>query len=254
MTVFYLGTHQPAWLRRLGVPLFVSHMRMIGSGGKGATRVLPRARTTWALDSGAFSQVAAHGAFTSTALDYVRAVRRYRDEIGRLSWAAPQDHMCEPFVLARSQLASTVPEAQAWTVANLLDLRTLAADLPFVPVLQGQTLDDYRRHVEQYARVGVDLHAEALVGLGSVCRRQATPEIGRIVSALAADGLRLHGFGVKADGLRRYGAQLVSADSMAWSYNGRKVRPCPHRGSASCANCPTFALDWRRRLVDEIGR
>jgi hypothetical protein len=47
-----------------------------------------------------------------------------------------------------------------------------------------------------------------LVGVGSVCRRQDEAEIGRIVSSLAGGDLKLHGFGVKKTGLRRYGRHL----------------------------------------------
>lgn len=240
---FYLGAHHPRWLERLDVPLFVSHRAL-------SRRPLPRAVTPWALDSGAFSEISLTGRFETSPADYVAAVRRYRDEVGLLEWAAPQDHMCEPFVLARSSLASTVQEAQTWTTANYLELRSLDEALPIVPVIQGQTLDDYRRHVEHYARAGVDLDELNLVGIGSVCRRQANDEIGVLVTALAADGLRLHGFGVKTTGVRRYGRYLTSADSLAWSYRGRRIRPCPHRGKTSCNNCPAFALEWRDRLLE----
>jgi hypothetical protein len=242
---FYLGTHMPHWLARVTVPLFVSHTRLT------RYRTLPRAVGRWALDSGAFSEVAGHGQFTTTPVDYVAAVRRYRDEIGGMDWAAPQDHMCEPWVLARSTLANTVPQAQAWTVRNYVTLRELADDLPFVPVIQGQTLADYRRHVDMYAAAGVDLTGERLVGIGSVCRRQATDEIANLIAALDADGLALHGFGVKSEGLRRYGWCLTSADSMAWSYRGRRIRPCPHTGAGSCANCLTHAIAWRCRAIAE---
>lgn len=240
---FYLGTHMPHWLADSTVPLFVSHVRMRDR------RTLPRAATSWALDSGSFSEVALTGGFQTTPRQYVTAVRRYRDEIGRLDWAAPQDHMCEPWVLAKSRLANTVTDAQRYTVDNLLELRQLAADLPIVPVLQGQTVDDYLRHADAYVAAGVDLTAEHTVGVGSVCRRQATGEIAGIVARLAAEGLTLHGFGVKVDGLRRYGWCLTSADSMAWSYQGRRHRPCPHTGVTSCANCRPFALEWRRRAT-----
>lgn len=53
-----------------------------------------------------------------------------------------------------------------------------------------------------------------LVGLGSVCRRQSTAEIGIIAGTLHAMGLKLHGFGVKREGLARYGHCLSSSDSM----------------------------------------
>ena len=247
--VFLLGSHEPTWLARadVAVPLFVSHTRI----ARRPAHRLPRAVAPWSLDSGAFGEVATYGAFVTSPADYCRAVARYRDEIGRLSWAAPQDHMCEPWVLARSRIADTVAGAQAWTVANYLELRTIDAALPFVPVLQGQTLDDYRRHADAYDRAGVDLVAADLVGLGSVCRRQATTEIAELVAALAGDGLSLHGFGIKVSGFRRYGWCLKSADSLAWSYRGRRIRPCPHTGAVSCANCRPHALAWRATVVDE---
>lgn len=240
---FYLGTHMPDWLEHVGVPLFVSHRRLW------KRRTLPMAAAPWALDSGAFSEIALHGKFVTTPKAYALSVRRYRDAIGQLEWAAPQDHMTEPAMLARSTIADTVDRAQAWTVNNYLTLRDLAADLPFVPVLQGQTLDDYRRHADAYASAGVILSDEPLVGIGSVCRRQATTEIAELVAALHGDGLALHGFGIKTTGLARYGWCLHSADSMAWSYRGRRIRPCPHRGLTSCANCLPHALAWRQRVI-----
>src|SRR5262249_10265542 len=149
----------------------------------------------------------------------------YRDEIGGLRWAAPQDFMCEPYVLAKTGL--TIAEHQRRTVASFLDLRDRAPDLPFIPVLQGWTLDDYRRCIELYARVGTDLTRAPVVGLGSVCRRQATAELETITRTLAGLGIRLHGFGVKTGGLDRYGRFLVSADSMAWSFAARRKPPMP---------------------------
>ncbi len=243
--LFILGTHIPSWLATVRVPLFVSHTLLTNR------RTLPRAVAPWSLDSGAFSEVAQHGAFKTSPGQYVAAVRRYRDQIGRMMWAAPQDHMCEPWVLARSTLANTVADAQTWTVRNYLTLRTLAADLPIIPVLQGQTLADYRRHADAYMAAGVDLPDLPLVGLGSVCRRQATAEIAQLVAALSGDGLHLHGFGVKVSGFRRYGWCLTSADSLAWSYAGRRINPCPHGTAANCANCLTHALTWRATVVDE---
>lgn len=243
---FYLGTHEPAWLARVTFPLFVSHRRLC------RYRRLPTARCDWALDSGAFSELAAYGGWTLSPEAYIAAVRRYRECIGHLNWAAPQDWMCEPAMLAKTGLS--VGEHQQRTVANFIRLKSLAPDLPIIPVLQGWSIDDYLRCMDLYATAGVDLCAEPLVGLGSVCRRQNTTEIAAVVRRLAKLGLHLHGFGVKTDGLRRYGHQLVSADSMAWSFRGRFVRGCTHRGRhqqaiASEANCLYFARAWRRRVL-----
>ena len=247
---FWLGTHQPGWLAHAGVPLFVSDRRLRGY------RRLPRAVAAWALDSGGFTELATHGSWEHgpTPAQYVERVRRYADEVGQLTWAAPQDWMCEPFILAKTGL--TVADHQDRTVANYLQLRDHAPDLPFVPVLQGWSTADYLRCADRYERARVDLTAEPLVALGSVCRRQATGATAAIIRALQSAGVgRLHGFGVKTLGLARYGHLLTSADSLAWSIAARRSAALPgcttHR---NCANCLPYALAWRGRLLTGLRR
>ena len=171
-----------------------------------------------------------------TPADDVARVRRYRDEIGLLAWAAPQDWMCEPAIIqggwwGRQYFVGThltIAERQRRTVENLLLLRDLAPDVPFVPVLQGFTVDDYQRCPDLYDRARIDLAAEPLVGLGSVCRRQTTREVHQIITALRERGItRLHG------------DPIASADSLAWSFEARMAgRPLmPGRTHANCASC-----------------
>ncbi|MBQ1165804.1 hypothetical protein KBZ21_48280, partial [Streptomyces sp. A73] len=74
----------------------------------------------------------------------------------------------------------------------------------WMPVLQGWTLQHYLDCLAMYTDAGIDLAAEPRVGLGSVCRRHATSEINEIVATLHSHGLRLHGFGVKTQGLSDY--------------------------------------------------
>jgi hypothetical protein len=235
---FYLGTHKPGWLATAGVPLMVSHRRLR------ERTTLPRAAAPWILDSGGFTELSRFGCWTISVDEYVAATRRYADEIGELEWCAPQDWMTEPFILAKTGL--DVAEHQRRTVVSYLELAEHG--LPVIPVLQGQTLDDYRRHVDSYGRAGVDLTGEGVVGVGSVCRRQATSSVGTILEGLAP--LRLHGFGVKTLGLERWAPLLVSSDSAAWSYNARRRSgPCPQGDAMNCANCLHRALDWRDRVV-----
>lgn len=254
-TVFLLGTHHPGWLATAGVPLFVSDRRLRGY------RRLPRAIASWALDSGGFTELQTYGRWTIGPAEYVARVRRYRDEIGMLLWAAPQDWMCEPIVIDGGTVGPirfagtglSVVEHQRRTVANLLQLRELAPDLPFIPVLQGFQVADYLACVDLYAAAGVDLTREPLVGLGSVCRRQGTTEAQDILIALHRRGIhRIHGFGVKLAGLERYGPLLSSADSMAWSFTARRARR-PLAGCTThknCANCLRYALRWRNTALD----
>lgn len=253
---FYLGTDNPSWLHRRGlmegVPLFPSHRTL-----RRRRTPYPAAVTRYAVDSGAFTEISQHGMWTTSPVEYVHALRRYHGELGPFDWAAQQDTMCEPFILDRVAALTghrpTVADHQRATVENYLTLRDLAPDLPITPTLQGWQRDDYIRCLDRFAAAGVDLTHLPLVGLGSVCRRQATGEIHAIVTTLHDAGLRLHGFGVKIDGLRRAAHMLSSADSQAWSYGGRRRRQprCRHRAQ-SCAHCPEWALQWRAAALTAI--
>lgn len=245
---FWLGTHEVSWLGRVTVPLFISHRRLARQ------KALPVARGSWALDSGGYSELGLHGRWLTEEAAYADAVARYQEHIGGLEWAAPQDWMCEPKVLERTGL--TVAEHQERTVASYLSLRDQG---PYVPVLQGQTLEHYWECMELYAQAGVDLTAAPLIGLGTVCRRHRTPEIAHIVNELAALGLRLHGFGMKSAGVARVAHALVSADSMAWSTRARyewqheHQRLCGGEHRGGCGNCRAWALMWRTKVIDGCG-
>lgn len=238
---FYLGTHEPSWLGRLDVPLFVSHRRLAG------LRRAPAAVAGWALDSGGFSELSMFGAWQTTPATYATAIARYRDHIGHIDWAAPQDWMCEPWVLAKT--GRTIAEHQAATVASVLDLRARVEGVAVIPVLQGWARGDYLDCLDRYHAAGLDLTAEPVVGIGSVCRRQATTTIAAIARELAGLGIALHGFGVKALGIGTYACHLASADSMAWSFNARHNPPLPGCHHSSCANCPRWALRWRDAVI-----
>lgn len=238
---FYLGTHQPQWLGRTSLPLFVSEARLR------ERKALPRAQAAWALDSGGFSQLFLHASWPEgSERVYVEHVRRYRDEIGQLEWAAPQDWMCEPFMVAKTGLS--IAEHQDRTVRNYLTLREMDDSLPFVPVLQGFERDDYLRCIDRYERAGVRLAGR--VGIGTVCRRQGTREAEHIVRSIhdAIPGAALHVFGAKTTGLSQYADALGSADSMAWSYHARRRPPMPGHTHKNCANCLPFAADWYERV------
>jgi hypothetical protein len=208
--LFLLGTHQPGWLAKPQVaaeqvPLFVSDRRLRGY------RRLPRAAAPWAVDSGGFTELQRYGRWTVSPAEYVARLRRYRDETGNLMWAAQQDWMCEPIIInggvANGQrfvgTHLSVPEHQRRTVLNYGHLLDLAPDLDIVPVVQGVTPDEYERCRDLFWRLlRIDLATLPRVGVGSVCRRQGTREVGAIIGRLRASGLhRLHLFGFKTLGL-----------------------------------------------------
>lgn len=254
--LFYLGTHKPQWLsdkRFESVPLFISRRALE------PMKTLPRAVTKWSLDSGGFTELTLHGKWKTTPKEYISMVRRIQSEVGRMQWAAPQDWMCEPIMLKKTRL--TVAEHQRRTVENFLELRSLAPDLPIIPVLQGWSMTDYWRCEDLYDKAGVDLYKEKTVGVGTVCRRQGTKEAERIMRTLASGGLKLHGFGFKTKGLEIAADAMVSSDSLAWSLAARFSPPLPGHdkpgpgrplGHIKCVNCAVFALDWRRDMLASL--
>ncbi len=131
-----------------------------------------------------------------------------------------------------------------------------------MPVIQGWTHGDYLDCIERYERAGVDLRSEPIVGVGTMCRRGETLRAGWILRDLAAEGLRLHGFGFKTEGLRLHGEALASADSLSWSLNASNRAPIPghdrpgpgrRTGHRTCSNCKEYALQWREDLLGRIG-
>lgn len=244
----WVGSHHSHWLARERMPLMVSRRALA------ERRTLPRRLTDedgrpypWVLDCGGFTELSLFGGWTVPPRQYVAEVRRFSTEIGGgMAWSAIQDWMCEPFMLAKTGL--DVQQHQARTVASYLELRDLAPEVPWLPVLQGWTERHYHVCADLYEREGIDLAAQPVVGLGSVCRRQSSAEIELIVRSLAGRGYRLHGFGMKIKGLVRCADVLHSADSLAWSYDARRTSPLPGCTHRSCANCPVYARQWRTRV------
>ena len=161
--------------------------------------------------------------------------------------------MTEPDMVRRTGLI--IREHQKRTVANFCELQNLwtgPQDSPYMPVLQGWSIDDYLHCMDAYYGAGINLARYPLVGVGSICRRQGTKTIKDVVNAILRldPDMPLHTFGAKSKGLRLYGHRIASADSLAWSFQARRTRPCrdtatrpaptacptPSGGAASC--CP----------------
>jgi hypothetical protein len=245
MKTFYLGTHIPAWLGKVEFPLFLSRRRL----NKQST--WRESSGKWALDSGAFTELNQYGKWTVPARKYADEAITFQAVIGKMDFASIQDWMCEPFVLKKTGLS--VEEHQTRTVENYLELTSIAPEIPWMPVLQGFHRWEYVWHVEMYAREGVDLTKQKIVGVGSVCRRQGMVEVQGILSKLHGMGLKLHAFGVKKTGLILSHKYIKSADSMAWSTAGRREGPLSGCDHDNCANCLRFATLWRQKLLDVVG-
>lgn len=217
---FYVGVHHP----RLAWPLTRRGFRVCVSANVLRDRVCEvpflGCDEPWLLDSGAFTQVALQGGFRQSPQAYAGMIRRYA-RTGLIA-ASTQDFMCERLALRATGL--TIAQHQALTLERFDAIRDAGTDrVHLLPVLQGRSPEDYRRHLEAYGdRIG---HG-AWVGVGSLCKRQGDPAvIAAILDAILQDrpDLRLHGFGCKRTSLldEAVRSRLATADSMAWSYAAR---------------------------------
>lgn len=235
---FYLGVHQANWLWNGAArgPLFVAVHRMRRK------TPFPRATVPFALDSGGYNHLLREGRWTTSPRQYVDEVWRIREETGQMRWAAVQDWVCSPDVLAAT--GRTVRDHQELTLESWHELRRLAGRVRWLPVLQGVALDDYLRHLEMYAASGTPLDREPLVGVGSVAPRQTEDEVESLVRELHGRGLRLHAFGIKLQGIRRLLPYLASSDSMAWSWHARR--------NGGDRNGQGDAEKYRRLVLEEV--
>jgi hypothetical protein len=183
-------------------------------------RQKPLGATEIIIDSGAFSEISLHGEFKTPVEQYASELARLAG-IANIAIAVAQDFMCEPPMLLRTGLS--IAEHQRRTIERY-DALLAHSPVRIMPVLQGWSPDDYRRHLAGY---GDRLTFGQWVGVGTLCKRNGAPE--RIVDILCAirrerPDLRLHGFGIKATALRHPAVRelLYSADSMAWSFAARK--------------------------------
>jgi hypothetical protein len=246
---FYLGASRSNWLQEVIFPLFISYLRI------GHKKRLKPSRCSFALDSGGFTILNKYGEYPISPREYATGVKRISEYCGHLDWAAVQDWMCEPFVLKKT--GKSIDEHQLLTIKSYLDLREIEPSINWVPVLQGYKATDYWRHIDMYEDFGIDLTKFSTVGIGSICRRQGTLEAETIIRTVASSGIRLHGFGLKTQGLRRVAKYLVSADSMAWSFKARKEKllreDCAVDGMhKNCANCLLYAKQWRQELIYKL--
>jgi len=211
--MFYVGLHQPSDARFFD-RAFISVNRLRG-------RRKPVGASAWIMDSGAFTELSTHGRYRHSVEEYAAEANRWAHDPA-LQAVVAQDYMCEPWILEKTGL--TVEDHQRLTIERYDALLPLVPGNYVMPVLQGYTPADYLRHLEAY---GERLAPEAWVGVGSVCKRNASPRsIETILAAIkrVRPDLRLHGFGLKTTALALGTVRelLHSADSMAWSYAARK--------------------------------
>jgi hypothetical protein len=259
---YYTGTGHPSKMVRSPVPTFIACSTLARYRTRG-DRFPVRMGCPWAGDSGAYAALmmgrdSAEHPWSAEPDLYGSMWVRLIDDVGPPDFVAIQDWPCEPGVLARTGF--TVAQHQEMTLDSYLHLAGEFDMVQWLPVLQGWHPDDYLRHFDAYTRAGVDL-AGMHVGIGSVCRRGGQADIERVFRTLAPLGMRMHGFGVSINGLRRIGHLLASSDSQAWSATARKEQlrmpGCTHTALdrvtlTDCRNCFRYALAYREEVLAAV--
>lgn len=175
------------------------------------------------IDSGAFTEINLFGGFRTSVDDYARELLRLHEaRIVSIQAAVAQDYMCEPFMLKKTGL--TIAEHQRLTVERYDDLASRKLPFHVLPVLQGFAPADYVKHILAY---GDRLSVGMWVGVGSVCKRNGSPQkVADVLRAIKRQrpDLLIHGFGIKQTSLLNANVRefLHSADSMAWSFAARR--------------------------------
>jgi hypothetical protein len=260
---YYLGVPEPSWLGHCdGVPKFVSVARFDRYTTEG-DRWPVRSASSYAIDSGAYIALTGRNKRVPWFDDpdvYGGKILRFIDNTGYPpEFAAIQDFPCEPN--AQRATGLTVRDHQDLTTDSYEWLIREFPMVPWIPVLQGEKPGDHVVHAKMYADRGIDLAACHRVGVGSICRLtelDGLVERIRQLEDLAAQGLKLHGFGIKTDALPLIGHVLASADSMAWSAHVRhngcrnpiRLPGCTHAGD--CRNCYRYAVHWREQVLASL--
>jgi queuine/archaeosine tRNA-ribosyltransferase len=172
------------------------------------------------IDAGGFGILADYG-------EYPWSVEQYHEWLEenseKFEWATAMDFACEDDL----DHVGTVEERIERTIENTVKQWHMDRSYKLLPVLQGQTVDEYVYSCRKLQENGVDV---SHVGLGSVCQRSSQKEITRIVTEVrerCPEIDKIHGFGAKLNTIRLE-ADFDTMDSAAWTecpMHGKTLRP-----------------------------
>ena len=195
------------------------------------------------VDSGGFAFFSRWGEYPFSLESYLDLVY-YVQDTHPLFRVATLDYPCEPEI-DRSQLM-TNEERITKTVSNAVLCVDTDKSLPWLPVIQGYTIQEYLSCIEQYREAGLESDYWAI---GSICSRKGSPyEIRNIVTKIKElhPKNKLHAFGLSLPYLAdlQVFQSLYSSDSAAWNWgiSGVNMR----------ARKKTAALDYVDRVSKMI--
>jgi len=195
------------------------------------------------IDSGSFTRIK----LGREVADYRRLIDTAIINDARIVFVP--DYMCETNIRAIG--GYSVETAIRRTTRNTIDMLKYAEKIGFDTkrigrVVQGWNVEDYIRHIDLMLKKKViEDKKDCVIGIGSVCRRNATLNIVNIIKAIRKrlPNAYLHAFGVKGDTLPYINRLVDSADSFAWAIGSwhakRDGRPvCGRFGcEKNCVHC-----------------
>jgi hypothetical protein len=198
------------------------------------------------IDSGGFTAARRWGCYPWTPGQYADFVAEECRDC-QLDFCAIMDYACEPSV--NRDIYRTNRERIKATIRNEVRCVEAAPGLPWLPVLQGDSLEERTLDLRLRERVGVLPRDYA--GIGSMCGRGAVAA--RDVVKFYADrlpGVQFHGFGMHVQALDddMVYAVMRSWDSYTWSWGrGKNDVDCP----PECHHRPGESwTDYSKRLAE----
>jgi hypothetical protein len=175
------------------------------------------------LDSAGFTAMSQWNGYPWSPVEYIDFV-----EQGTWTSWSQMDLCCEPEVAGDDAAILARVQGTADYLAQLVALADERGMARPCPVLQGWSPEHYALSA-QLADDVLNGDWPALVGIGSVCRRNLHGEDGILAILDAIDGIlpahvKVHLFGVKSAALAHLAdhPRVYSADSMAWDFAARQ--------------------------------
>ena len=180
------------------------------------------------LDSGGYSFFTRWGEYPFSVEEYTTFANMVQDDYP-LTEVAILDYPCEPNT-NRSLLQSNKERIDK-TIQNTLECIDYDPNLPWVPVIQGYTLQEYLYCLEEYEKHNLPYDDFDLWAIGSLCARKKVGGLRTIITNISQRvNMPIHTFGMTITFLRdpQIFFAIHSSDSGAWSYNGRHYEKLGH--------------------------
>jgi len=180
MNIFFVGLN-PRWQQfkwlPYGLNVMYSAAGFWSGNGWRRKRYIKHAGIRW-LDCGGFTLLNRYGDFPFTVVALMNLVAFLNPH-----YYASMDYPCEPDISRRLGLMNNDERIRA-TVTNTVAMIEWESQVggQLVPVIQGYTLDEYRKCVDLHHQKGT---IREYMAVGSMCRRISDAELHNLIPGIA---------------------------------------------------------------------